>query len=239
MAVALADIKDVVRQTLGKRDLEPAILNYIIESGRRMVEKENNWYWMRKLITHTLTIDDGEYTVAAAGDIAEANFKQSRIMLAKDPNLTHWSEVFAGDQNQIDLIYATDSTGFPERYVLDDASDGTLTLRFFPVDPDKAYNIRWYVYVWTSNPASDTDTDELITRWPEVLVNASIAQGYRIINKSEELAQPWQIMMQTEMVKLKRFDWFRMESEGNNQPPRRGPYLTGRARSLDSLKIYI
>jgi hypothetical protein len=239
MAVALADVKDVVLATLGKRDLEPAILGYIVESGRRLVEKDNNWYWMRKLVTFNLTINDGEYTVAAAGDVTEGNFKQSRKLLVKDPNLTHWDEVIPGDQNQIDLMYATDSTGFPERYIVDDASDGTLTLRFYPVDPDKAYNIRWYIYVWTSNPSSDTGTDELITRWPEILVNASIAQGYRIVHKSEELAQPWEGMMMAEMAKLKRFDWFRMESERNDLVPRRGPFLGRAERSIENLKIYI
>lgn len=232
-----ADIKDVVRGILGKRDIEPYMMSYLMESGRRRIEKDNNWYYMRKTKDFTLTVGKQAYSVKAGGDIDEANFKDSRILMYRHPDQHRFYEVPSSDRNQLDLQFATDDSWEPEMYTLDD-EDGLFNLLIYPGQPNLAYNMRWHYYVWTTNPASDTATDELVSRWPELLIAASVAQGYRILAKDDELAMPWDGKLTAEMQALKRYDYFRMESERNMLIPRRGPFHNSRDISSGNRKIF-
>ena len=235
--MVLGDIKEIVRTTIGKRDIEPVLLSYIVESGRRDIEKENNWYYMRKTAALTLTIATQAYTIASGGAINEANFKSARQFMYRLSTGNMFTEIISGDRNQLDLEYTTDGTGAPERYTIDDEA-GVTSLLVYPVAPAIAYVTRLLYYAWTVNPTSDaTGTDELIARWPELLIYSSIAQGYRIVTKEEELAAPWDAKMQMELQKLKRYDWFRAESERTMIQPRSGPF-TG-LRDISSRKIYV
>lgn len=231
------DIKEVVRTTIGKRDIEPVIMEYIIASGRREIEKANNWYYMRKKVDFTLVEDQQAYSVKSGGDVNISNFKDSRVLLYRRPTGNVFYEVPSGDRNQLDLQYSTDGSGAPERYCLDDEDD-ELKLLVYPVLPDDEYEMRLLYYAWTSNPASDTGTDELISRWPELLVNSSVAQGFRIVTKEEPLAQPWDAKMAAELQKLKHYDWFRSESEKNMIHPSRGPYVGSQDVSSQGRKIF-
>lgn len=235
--MVLGDIKEVILRTLGKRDLEPVLLEYILESGRRAIEKENNWYYMKKTLSFTLTIDQQEYSVASGGDVNEANFKQSRMLMQRDPSETRFYEVVAGDRSQLDLEYSTGDSWAPEAFVIDE-NNGTTKLFLYPPKPDKAYVMRWLVYTWTSNPSSDTGTDELVSRWPELLTYSSLAQGFRIVTKDEQLAGVWDQKMALEMQNLKRYDWYRTNSERQMIVPRRGPYRSSNEISSSGRKIF-
>jgi len=236
--MVLGDIKEVVRTTIGKRDIEPVILNYIIESGRRDIEKENNWYYMRKSANLTLVVGQQAYTVQSGGDINEANFKDTRIYMYRHPSSNRFYEIPSGDRNQLDLQYTTTDSWAPCGYTMDDEA-GVMSLLIYPPSPDLAYVTKLLYYAWSANPSADTGTDELIARWPELLIYSSIAQGYRIVTKEEELSTPWDSKMQLELAKLKRYDWFRMESERNMIQPRRGPFTGTRDITAGNLKIYV
>lgn len=235
--MVFGDVKDVVRTTLGKRDIEPVIMDYIVSSGRREIEKVNNWYYMRRVVGLNLVAGTQSYSIAAGGAIPEANFKDSRQFMYRTPTGNFFNEVPSGDRNQLDLIYTTDGRGAPQRYCIDDES-GTMNLLIYPVSPDQAYVTRLLYYAWTSNPTSDTGTDELVSRWPELLIYSAVGQGFRIITKENELAKPWDEKMAAELAKLKNYDWFRRESEKNMLHPARGPFMAGSGGTSLNRKIY-
>lgn len=237
MAMVLSDVKEVVRTNIGKRDIEPHVLDYIIASGRREIEKENNWYYMRRALEFNLTVDIQAYEMGENLAINEANFKDMRMLMYRNPTGNRFFEVPSGDRNQLDLLYTTDQSSRPQRYTIDDEG-GTLKLLVYPAQPDQAYVMRMLYYVWTENPTSDTGTDELIRRWPELLIFSASAQGFHITTKEEELAKPWEAKMAQELMKLKRYDWFRRESEKNMIFPARGPHTQGSDVSIEGRKIF-
>lgn len=217
------EAKDIVRINIGKLDIEPTLLNYILASGRREIEKDNSWYYMRRRLEFNLEVDIQAYAIGSGLAINEANFKNARVVMFRESGGTVWSSIQSGDRGPLDLRYTTDSEGAPQHYTIND-EDGQLKMLLYPVKPDEAYVMRMLYYVWTENPKSDTGTDELLSRWPELLIYASSAQGLRMLTKDEGLAQPWNALMQAELLKLKRYDWFRHEEDKAMMFPGRGPY---------------
>ena len=218
----IGQVKDIVRDNIGRRDLPTHTLDFILGSGRREIEKSHNFYWMRASKTFNLVIDQASYsiTTSASGGLNLPNFKDVRVLFEKDPSFSRWSEVLINDFNQVHPLYPTDDVGEPEAAVIDNE-----TLYVFPPLPDKAYNMNLYHWEWTENPDGNTESDEVTERWPELLIYAATAFGLQYLTHNLEIALPWQQLMQNELVKAKRYSDDRMTAERIDLTPKRGPFV--------------
>lgn len=208
------EVKDQVRQNLGQDDLPNDVLKYILDSGRREIEKRGNWYYMVTTATWNLTSGDNTYDVTAS-PVSATNFKDLRILLEKDPSVTMWAEVYMQNEQYVDQVYATDDEGEPVDAVL---VNNVLTL--YPPDPDKAYNMKMHYWAWTSNPSNNLTSDELTTRWPELLILSATAFGKRYLQ--QDPGQYPQLFEQ-EIDKLTKYQNERQFAQAINMIPRTGP----------------
>jgi hypothetical protein len=218
--MVLGQLKDLLRDSLGRRDLPTHLCQFFLDSGRRDIEKSHNFYWMRTVKTWNLTIDQGDYSISTStsNGLNIPAFKDIRILFQKESTDVAWNPVEIKDLDECLQIYSTDSEGAPEAAVIDND-----TLSLFPVDPDQAYNMKLLYWQWTSNPTSNQDTDELLTRWPELLLYAASAFGMQWLTKNPQLVLPFQQMFERESVKVKRYSDDRLMDERVDLTPRRGP----------------
>ena len=201
------EAKTLIRFLVGRGDFEPLLLDYFLDLGRRELESKDNFYYMRALKEFNLTINQGEYTISTS-PMSISDFKMVRYVLWKDSTLFEYRLIPPYEINILDTNYATNGTGAPEAYNLDDQ-----TFRLYPVDPDKAYNMRFYYWKWTANPTNDTSTDEVLTRWPEALINASVARAILVLTRDAGQAKPWFDLYEMEKNKMREYDRLR-SSEG-------------------------
>ena len=219
----LGEAKDLVRYFIGKQDLPDHVMTFFMDGGRREVEKRHNLYWMRNKLDFSLVVDQVSYSITSSGSggLNLPNFKDVRIMLTKLSTFTSYSyppvEFF--DFEKTDTLYATDDTGETEMAVIDNE-----TLFVFPPKPDKTYDVRFYYWEWIGNPSGNTLDDELLKRFPEVLLYAATYFGVLSLTKDNTLAAPWLNMMNEEMVKLKRYSDDRAKDENLIMEVKTGPF---------------
>lgn len=203
------EAKTLIRLLAARGDFEPLLLDYFLDLGRRELEggRSDNFYWMRASKEFNLVINQGDYVITAP-PVSISDFKMVRYVLWKDPTLTGWRQIPSYELDLLDTNYDTNSNGSPEAYNLDDQ-----TFKVFPVDPDKAYNMKFYYWKWTANPTNDIATDELLTRWPEALINASVAHALLVLTREPAQAEPWFKLYEREKKKIQEYDRLR-SSEG-------------------------
>ena len=197
------------------------VMDFILASGRRDIEKIHNFYWMRATKSFNLVIDQASYsiTTSPSGGLNLPNFKDIRVLFEKDPAFSRWTEVEIKDFNQAEPLYPTDDTDEPEAAVIDNN-----TLFVFPPKPDKAYNMRLYHWEWTTNPAANTGTDDITDRWPELLIYSATAAGLQYLTHNQEISVPWQQLAQQELVRVKRYSDDRISAERIDLTPKPGPW---------------
>lgn len=218
--MTLGEAKDVVRDNLGRGDIPPAQMNFIMGAARRMIEKRENHYWMvgdADGLGFNLSSGDPDYTISAS-PISLTDFKDIEALFFKATTETVWTPLESREGKEMNLQYATDDEGPPEFY-----SEELGILTIYPT-PDAIYNMLLRYWKWTSNPSADTSTDELLTRWPEVLIWAASSYGLKVLNKSPEMATPFDALYEDEMQKLHRYNTERPTDSNLIIQPKRGPY---------------
>jgi hypothetical protein len=217
--MVLGQLKDLLRDSLGRRDLPTHLCKFFLDSGRRDIEKSHNFYWMRTVKNFNTVAAQGSYsiTTGTTNGLNIPDFKDLRILFEKSSESVAWSPVETKEFEEAWQIYATDEEGEPEVAVFDNE-----TLYLFPPVPDAAYNVRLYYWQWTANPTSNQDTDEVLTRWPELLLYSASAFGTQWLTKNPQLVQPFQAMFEREAVKVKRYSDDRLFDDQIDLTPRRG-----------------
>lgn len=237
----IGEIKDVVRDNVGNRDIAPHMLTYFLDMGRRELEKRFNFWFMRRTKDVTLIVDQQEYsiTTAASGGFDIPDFKDVRTIWTRDPDPTFQRQFTFPPVKLVDFdealsIFAIDDTGEPEQAVVDNNS-----LFVFPPNPDRAYITRFFHWVWTNNPTSDSGSDDLTTRFPEALIYAATMAGVRLTTKNEELARPWQQLMEAELRRIEQYEKDRgHQNEPWVMPARQGPFIRRSRRRIDNRDIF-
>lgn len=236
-------IKDYVREHFGRVGIPTSMLDLYLESARLLIEQQGNFWWMAAAspATFNLTIDDGDYTIAASGgDIAITKFKDIRALHYKASTDTQWTEIEIGPYTkpELDLSYADGSDGPPECATLEDA-----TLYIYPQDPQLAYNMRLYFYRYTTMGAN-TAEDTLTKEFPMALIYGALKQGYEMELKDLQGASYWAAMLGGtpfgrggEIARIKGENLKRSWKDGIDLVPRLGPGK--RYRRLDNLKLYV
>lgn len=218
--MVFGEVKDIVRQNLGVDDLPNDVLDFILDSGRRDIEKRGNWYYMVSSADFNLTSTDQTYTLTAS-PISATNFKDIRILLEKESTATMWNEVYMQNEQYVDQVYGTEDDGEPLDAVL-----VNTVLTIYPI-PDAAYNMRMYFWQWTSNPDNNLTSDELTNRWPELLIYSATAFGSRYLGKDD---QKWQALFEKEILMFINYDNERKYAERLSMEPRTGPKFAPKLR---------
>ena len=236
----LWEAKDIVRAHFGGTAFPTVQLDHALTQGRRLIEGHANFWWMQGATDFTLTIDDGEYDVDAS-PISLTNFKDLRALSWREPSGVSWEPIAFGDhtKEELDVLYDTDDTGSPEVAVLENK-----TIYLYPPDPDKAYPVRMYRYVWTDNPAQTATADDLLNFFPMALVYAALAYGYELELKDLQGASYWKGLLGGtpfgrggELAKMKKENFKRGWRDQITLVPRRGPGV-GSLRRISNLQIY-
>ena len=218
------EAKDMVRDNLGKGDIPPAQLKFIMDAGRRVIEKRGNHYWMvgsAAGLEFNLAAATSAYTITAS-PISLTNFKDIEALFSKESTDTMWTPTESREGKEMNLQFSTDDDGPPEFY-----SEELGILTIYPI-PDDAYNMLLRYWAWTTNPAANASTDELLTRWPEVLIWAASSYGFKLINKSPEMATPFDGLFADEMSMLHDYNSERPTDQDWVIQPKRGPFQSRR-----------
>lgn len=219
----LGKVKDLVRDIVGRDVIQSHVMTLALDSGRREIEKAANFYWMRATKTWNITVGTNEYpiTVSTGVGLNLPNFKDIHALFSKQSSTTQWNEVLPGDIFQLEQAYQTDAPGQPRFYVVDN-----VTLRLYPPEPELAFNMSMFHFEWTSNPSSNTGTDELTDRWPEALIYAGCVWAFTQVRKDEVKAQFYRGLLAREIKNIQGYNLDRMLSWRTDLVPRRGA-MTG------------
>jgi hypothetical protein len=191
----LYQIKDIVRDHFSRTAFPTVMLDEALAGGRRMIEGEGNWWWMRATATPSLVIAQQSYSIltSTSNGFNKPNFKDVRAAAVKRSTDTEWTRVDVGEMplEEAEQNYATDETGETELMIVDNE-----TAILFPI-PDAAYNFKMWNYEWTANPALNTHTatDALIDRFPDALIYAALIWGYEMELKDFQGAAYWRQLL--------------------------------------------
>ena len=230
MATTLGSIKDIVREHLSRTSFPTVFLDLALAGGRREVEKGGNYYWMRNIKNHDLVAAQQDYsiTTSTTNGLNLPDFKDVRRLFWKKSTDTAWAELDLTRYGEEDAIlnYKTTGTGSPEIAIV---SNTTLTV--WPI-PDSAatYNTKLFYYNWTDNPTGNTGSDELTNRWTEALIAGAMIWANEMELKDIQGAAYWRQMLDTEIVKLRRYSLEREWLDEIMITVSGGPYSTRKAR---------
>ena len=208
----LYEAKDIVRQHLSKTTFDTTLGDAALAHARREIEKLKNFWWMENVYTRSTVADTQTYHIILPPDSSTGGFeltawKDFRKIYWKRSTETQWKELrFGGVKlEDADLRYGTTDEGSPELAVMD-----ALDLHFFPI-PDDAYDLKFYTYDWTTNPASNLSTDELLSYFPELLYTGALYWAYLVELKDVQGAATWKVLYDAEVKKIRqrgvRLDW--------------------------------
>lgn len=256
----LAEVKDIVRENVGRDKASPHLLDWGLAEGLREIEKTGNYYWMRAVKTWSAVIDQQPYSITTSGNggLNIPNYKDTRIMLTSDQTLSNpdWDEVFGPiDMEDIGLQFADTDTGMPVAWALDEAtSTGTLedpataatspSILLYPPKPDKTYSMRLHYYQWTSLPTATTSSaHEVLLRWPESLIYLATEALLTSITKDPQFATVWRQKFidrkDGELQKIVRYNRQRSQDSRIEFRPTRGGLMNRRMKWRRNREIWL
>ena len=188
----LYELKDFIREHFGRVGIPTNLLDLALSEGRKLIEQEGNFWWMRDSTDFNAIVNQQDYTIQSGGDIDISNFKDARALIQKLPTETRYEPVELGniDQDELDVMYDDDDAGEPEVAVIDNT-----TLKLYPPLPDYAYDLRLYHYNWTDNPTLNTDTDDLLKNYGMAVAYGGLIWGFEIELKDIQGAAYWRTLL--------------------------------------------
>ncbi len=256
----LAQVKDIVRENVGRDKASAHLLDWSLDVGLREIEKTGNYYWMRAVKTWSAIVNQQAYsiTTATSGGLNIPNYKDTRILLVSDQTLSNpdWDEVFGPiDMEDIGLQFADTDTGMPVAWSLDESTT-TATLEdpataatspsilLYPPEPDKTYSLRLHYFQWTSLPTSTPSAaHEVLLRWPEALIYLATEALLTSITKDPQFAAVWRQKVMNkqdgELQKIIRYNRTRQQDSRVEFRPFRGGLMHRRMKWRRSREIWM
>ncbi len=199
MATNLGQFKDLLQETLGNVELSLEMTNFLLDSGRREVEKRVNGYWMTQTTDFLLTAGLSEYLITS-GTINRANFKEVFFLAFREQGNSKWIPLPHRAYEVLNSKYNSSEAG-----PLKEAAIDNITMFFFP-QPDKPYQVRMHAFEWQDNPTDNVGTsDELMDRYPEAMLYAATAVGTQLLTKNSSLAKPWFDLLGTQIPAIQAY----------------------------------
>jgi hypothetical protein len=260
----IAQIRDIVRENVGRDKISEHVLSWSLDQGLREIEKCGNFYWMRAVKTWSCVVNQQSYSVttSTSNGLNIPNFKSPRILLTSDQTLSNpdWDEVFGPiDMEDVGLQFADTDDGQPVAWGFEES---TITatqedpntaatsphLLLYPPNPDKTYSMRLHYFQWTSLPASTiSSAHEVVLRWPEALIYMATEQALISITKDPQYATVWHQKFSNpgnpkdpgELEKIVRYNRLRTSDSRSEFRPFRGGLMHRRMRWRRNREIWI
>src|SRR3990167_3226218 len=198
----LGEIKDIIRDIVGRDVMPEHIMDFALDTARRELEKLGNFYWMRSSKTWSVVASQQSYsiTTSTSNGLNLPNFKAIHALFSSAATASQWTEVLPGDVEVLEGDYLVTTAGQPANYAVDNT-----TLRLYPPAPALTYSMKLWHYEWTSNPTINSGadaSDELTNRWPEALIYAGGVWGLTAVKKDEPTAQYYESLLNREVQKI-------------------------------------
>src|SRR5262245_2451147 len=65
--MTISEAMDVVRALCGKPDVDPVLLRFAMDEGRREIERKGNYYWMASIVSKALVTSQSSYAILTSG----------------------------------------------------------------------------------------------------------------------------------------------------------------------------
>lgn len=210
----LYEVKDVVREHVGRDRVNEVILDFCLQRGLRELEKRENWYWMEASQVFDIHEDQQEYSIA--NDLQIDDYKDADLLLVSDRSQTNpaWCEVVGPEMiSSTKSNFAETDSATPAFWSLREENDDP-TIILWPPNPDQDYRGDFHYFHWTALPAdSKSSNHEVLRRWPEALIYLATEQAILVATKDVEQATFWRLQfdnpadqhMGSELKKMKLY----------------------------------
>ena len=187
----VSQVEDIIRARLGIPDLSPDTLVQMRQLGRSEIESRGNFYWQA---THTdILIPVGVDDFLVKVDFIIPDFQEFRfIQLQRN---SRWRTILPGSWTSTLEGVEVVGTGFPERCTYENGR-----LKVSPV-PDDSYEGNLFFFQATEEPPDVTDTDDLYTTWPQLIIYATLSVAEKLLRQDVAAAKVWEGLMQDQVDK--------------------------------------
>jgi len=217
----LYEVRDIVREQVGRDRLSDPIINWSVERGLRELEKSENWYWEEAVKPFSLIIDQGDYSIytATSGGLNIPAYKDSRILFVSDQTQQNpsWDEVWGPETiEEVKLAFADTDEGMPCVWTQKETGGGPAitvdsTMQIWPPNPDKTYSMELHYFQWTTLPTDiTTDTHEVLLRWPEALIYLATEQAMIVATKDLNAGAFWRSLYRNPDPRKKDGEYYKL-----------------------------
>lgn len=217
----LYEVRDIVREQVGRDRLSDPVINWCVERGLRELEKSENWYWEEATKAFSLIIGQQDYSIytSASGGLNIPNYKDSRILFVSDQTQQNpsWEEVWGPETiEEVKLAFADTDEGMPCVWTQKETGGGVAiavdsTMQIWPPNPDKTYSMELHYFQWTSLPTDvTTDTHEVLLRWPEALIYLATEQAMIVATKDLAAGAFWHSLYRNPDPRKKDGEYYKL-----------------------------
>lgn len=187
----VSEVEDVLRLKFAIPDMSPVLLKFIRDAARSEIESKGNFYWQADHEDITIPVGDDEFNVRT--DFVVPDFFDFRFIALQRND--KWRFIFPGSWQATLEGVAVTGTGFPERCTFENG-----VLRISPIPDDEIEGTLFY-FKSTEEPSDVSETDDLYTDFPQLILFQSLAVGERLLNKNLEAAKVWEDLAQEQVEK--------------------------------------
>ncbi len=192
--MALSDVRTRVVNNVNRDDIADVnggLVDQWINDSQRKICRAYNFAFMETEVT-TSTVDEQQNYQLPAGSGSDLRWKAeiSCELINSDDYRVRLSRIFKQDAERRDTNQLSTDSGTPSHYSIQKGQ-----IYFYPI-PDHAFNsdTAWTVnleyYGFLDDLSADTDTNDLITNYPEVVEAFATALAYEYALE-EERASFW------------------------------------------------
>lgn len=229
--MALSDIRTRVANNIDRDDVPDTnggLIDRWINDAQRRVCRAFNFAFMESEAETTLVVSQRNYALPTASG-SDLRFKTeiSLEIIGSDNNRIRLKRIFKQDAEWKDRFINVTDTETPRIYAI---QKGQIYL--YPI-PNKALTMNLEYYGFLDDLSSDSDTNELIDDYPEVVEALATAFGYRFVFE-EERSDYWESKANAlvqEMIKETNDNIF-ANMEGGIEPER-GAGMSPRRRFIN------
>lgn len=223
------EVADIVRDHVGRDRISDPVLDWCLNRGLREIEKRDNFYWMGA--SKVWDILDGQQEYSLADDLLINDFKEAELMMSSDrtQDSPTWKEISGPEPiHNCKINFAEDDTGTPGFWSLQEDNDNP-TIILWPI-PDQDYRAQLVYWSWTTLPqAANSESHEVLRRWPESLIYLATEQAVMVSTKDPEQAMYWRSLfvnidpvVNTEYKRIKMYHDSRTERQRFRASPSNG-----------------
>lgn len=222
--MALSDIRTRIANNINRTDVPDTaggLIDTWINDAQRRICRAHNFTFMESEADTTLVVSQRNYALpTGAGSDLRFKAEISLEIISAGDDRYRLKRIFKQDAEKRYEFISTTQTGIPRRYAI---QKGQIYL--YPL-PNTALTMNLEYYGFLDDLSDDTDTNDLIGNYPEVVEALATSFGYRYIFE-EERADYWETKataLVNEMIKEDYNNKYGNIEEGMEPEPGAGTY---------------